>query len=257
MHPAAEKGFAREAVRYHQGRPDYPAAINEWLRITLDLQSGRQVLELGAGTGKFTARLAATGAEVTALEPVKEMRKQITAMAPQARVIHGYADEIPAEDASFDVVVCAQSFHWFATAEVLKEVHRVLKPHGRLGLIWNVRDFNTQWTKALTDITLTYEDGAPQYRTGAWRKVFPAAGFGPLMESRFDHAHVGSPENVIVDRTLSISYIAALSSNEQQTVQAKIWDLIAKTPELAGRSVVSFPYETFAFWCEKQGARVS
>ncbi len=61
LHPAAAGGFSAGAETYARGRPDYPAALAAWLRETLCLGSGRRAADLGAGTGKFTRLLAATG----------------------------------------------------------------------------------------------------------------------------------------------------------------------------------------------------
>ena len=74
VHHAAETGFGAAAEVYQHARPDYPAALIEWLREELGLAPGRVVVDLGAGTGKFTPLLRATGARVVAVEPVAAMR---------------------------------------------------------------------------------------------------------------------------------------------------------------------------------------
>ena len=68
---------------------------------------------------------------------------------PHLRVLAGSATQIPAPDASFDGVVCAQSFHWFASANAIGEIRRVLKPGGALGLVWNMRDETVDWVREL------------------------------------------------------------------------------------------------------------
>ena len=80
------------------------------------------------------------GRTVIAVEPVQEMLDQLIRQFPQIDARTGSAQHIPLDDASMDAVVCAQSFHWFSTPEALQEIHRVLKPGGSLGLVWNVRD---------------------------------------------------------------------------------------------------------------------
>jgi hypothetical protein len=71
--------------------------------------------------------------------------------------------------------------------------------------------------------------------------VFPAEGFSPLREQRFSNEHTGPPEQVIVDRILSVSFIAALPPDDQERVRSKIRELIATSPELAGKTQVTFP----------------
>ncbi len=71
VHRAAAEGFSSAADTYARGRPDYPPEALDWLRNALGLGAGSTVVELGAGTGKFTQLLLATGATVIAVEPVR------------------------------------------------------------------------------------------------------------------------------------------------------------------------------------------
>ena len=80
VHKAAQQGFEKEAQAYARGRPDYPAALSAWLAQALGLGPGREVADVGAGTGKFTALLATTGATVVGVEPVDAMRAKIDAL---------------------------------------------------------------------------------------------------------------------------------------------------------------------------------
>jgi SAM-dependent methyltransferase len=249
VHHAAADGFAKKADAYVRGRPEYPAEIDVWLRGVLGLGAGKRGLDLGAGTGKFTVRLLATGAAATAVEPVAEMRARFGETVPGGDVRDGTAEAIPLPDAAFDAVVCAQAFHWFATPSALAEIHRVLKPGGRLGLVWNVRDESVDWVAALSEIMRPFEGDAPRYASGAWRRVFPASGFGPLIERRFPFVHVGPPERVIVDRVMSVSFIAALPPAGQAEVEGAVRRLIAGHPALRGRAEIGFPYVAAAYSC--------
>ena len=247
LHAAAAQGFTAGADTYDKGRPDFPPAIAGWLRETLGLGAGKRAIDLGAGTGKFTPYLIATGAEVMAVEPVAAMRGHLSARLPGTKALDGTAEAIPLPDQSVDAVVCAQAFHWFANARALAEIRRVLRPGGALGLVWNVRDESIPWVSALTRIIQPYEGDAPRYASGAWRRLFPADGLSPLEEAHFHYGHTGPAERVIVDRTLSISFIAALPKAERDSVAAEIRALIAATPSLAGKSEVTYPYDTAAY----------
>ena len=251
VHATAQAGFGTDAARYARGRPDYPARVDGWLRDTLQLGPGKIVVDLGAGTGKFTRRLVATGAKVTAVEPVAAMRLKLIADLPDVTAIEGSAEAIPLPDNSVDAIVCAQAFHWFATTAALQEMRRVLKPGGWLGLIWNTKDDSVPWVKAAVAVIDPYERDFPRFHTGAWRKVFPAPGYASLEEQRFPHAHVGPPETVIVDRLLSVSFIAALPDAERDKVATSLRQLIATEPELSGKAEIVVPYTTFAFATEK------
>ncbi|RYH64985.1 MAG: SAM-dependent methyltransferase [Alcaligenaceae bacterium] len=253
VHTAAQQGFTNEVQAYARGRPDYPAALSAWLAQTLGLGPGHHVADVGAGTGKFTALLATTGATVVGVEPVDAMRARIDALQlPAVRAVAGTAQAIPLPPGALDAVVCAQAFHWFATSGALNEFHRVLRPGGRLGMVWNVRDESVDWVSELTAIVTPYEGDAPRFYKGDWRKPFPHPGFSPLVETRIPHEHVGPPRQVIVDRFMSVSFIAALPDADRAQVRAQIEALIAQHPALRGQETVHFPYTTLAYNCKRE-----
>lgn len=144
LHQAAEKGFT-DAAAYDAHRPSYPAGATDRFLARLDLKglAGASVIDLAAGTGKLTEVLAARpeSFSVLAVEPHAGMRAELERKA-LARVDarDGFAEKIPASDGWADAVVVAQAFHWFATREALREIARVVKPQGTLGLIWNIEE---------------------------------------------------------------------------------------------------------------------
>jgi len=255
VHPSAAQGFAAAAETYVRGRPGYPDELLAWLTGDLGLGVGGACVDLGAGTGKFTRLLLRTGTQVLPVEPVAPMRAQLEAGLPGVRALDGTAQAMPLASGSADAVVCAQAFHWFASAEALAEIHRVLRPGGRLGLVWNVRDEKVDWVAELTAIMAPYETGTPRYHTGAWRAPFGApdgGGFTPLEETCLPHLHQGTPRAVIVERTLSVSFIASLPDPERARVQARLEALIASHPDLRDRESVAFPYLTHAYRCTRR-----
>lgn len=251
IHAAAQKGFSTEAQAYARGRPEYPVELLGWLAGELGITPGKRVVDLGAGTGKFTKLLARTGADLVAVEPVDAMRAQLTHSLPGVRALAGRAEAMPLATASADVVVCAQAFHWFATEAALAEIHRVLRPGGKLGLVWNVRDESVDWVKAITDIITPYEGDAPRFYKGDWRKPFSGRTFSAPELAVFAYQHVGSVQEVILDRFLSVSFIAALPSHEKTKVAGQLRVLIASHPALRGQDNIVFPYRTQAYCCTR------
>jgi ubiquinone/menaquinone biosynthesis C-methylase UbiE len=251
IHHVAAEGFRAGATAYVEGRPGYPPEMKAWLTHDLALGSGKTAVDLAAGTGKFSPRLLETGAAVIAVEPVQAMLDQLIRQYPEIDARSGSAQNIPLEDVSVDAVVCAQAFHWFATPEALREIHRVLKPGGALGLVWNVRDESVPWVAALSPVMKPFEGDAPRYHSQKWRGAFPADGFSSLRERHFSNLHTGPPEKVIIDRILSVSFMAALPLGERARVAAQLREIIASYPELAGKAQVTFPYTTLACVCNK------
>ena len=140
IHVAAATGFEAGADAYERARPTYPPDAVAFIVETLDLRPGRTVLELGAGTGKLTRLLVPSGARILALEPVEAMRAKLVESVPGVELVDGTAEAIRLPNGSVDAVVVAQAFHWFDAIRALSEIHRVLRPGGRVVLAWNRRD---------------------------------------------------------------------------------------------------------------------
>lgn len=248
VHTAAREGYKREAKSYERGRPDYPFALGGWLTDTLKLARGAIVIDVGAGTGKFTKLLKATGASVVAVEPVAQMREQLSRLSG-VRALEGTAQHLPLERASADAIMCAQAFHWFAQAETLDEFARVLKPGGHLGMVWNIRDESVDWVARITRLITPLEGDAPRFYKGDWRKPFPHPAFTELEETHFTYDHTGTPREVIIDRFMSVSFIASASEADRNLIHSSLEELIAMHPALRDKSIVSFPYRTVGYHC--------
>lgn len=248
MNSIAEVGFGKSAESYVQGRPSYPREAVDWLIEGLRMGAGSRVLELGAGTGKFTELLLPTGAQITALEPVSKMREMFRQKLPQIKIVDGTAESIPFAESTFDFVFVAQSFHWFNGLQAQKEIYRVLRPGGGLGLIWNSRDENLQWVKKLTGLLDPYERGAPRYRTGNWKVGFECSSqFAPLKRESFTHTHQQTLENFL-NRILSISFISVLETHEKQILVDQLKKLILAEVSNPLPEFVELPYITDVYF---------
>lgn len=241
----AVRGFDRAADTYERARPDYPAAAVRHLAHRLGLGPGRTVVELGSGTGKFTRALAASGVARVAIEPTAGMRAVFRRALPEVAVLDGTAEAIPLPDRFADAVVSAQAFHWFRTGPALREIRRVLRPGGGLGLVWNTRDETVGWSRGLSEIIAPFRGRTPTSRDRDWTDAFASgrSGFSPLAYRAFRHGQSGTPA-LFVDRVLSISVIAALPASRRRAVAARVRALLARDPETRGRGRIVLPYRT-------------
>ena len=108
----------------------------------------RSVLDLGAGTGKFTKLLTRRAERVVAVEPSAMMLDVLRRHLPAVEAMIGSAERVPVPDGSIDVVTVAQAFHWFDRSPACREIARVLAPDGLLGLLWNHSDPSCAWDRA-------------------------------------------------------------------------------------------------------------
>jgi len=239
IHRAAATGFARAAHAYERGRPGYPSAALE----PLALAPGFTVLDLAAGSGKLTRALVESGASVIAVEPVAEMR---AALPPAAQALDGTAEAIPLAGDSVDLVTVAQAFHWFDGAAALREIHRVLRPGGRLALLWNRRVKDDPVNQAIEAILAPYRAGVPTHDGDAWRAAFERTElFGPFEEHVFPNEQVLSADG-LADRVGSISFIASLADDERGGV-------LRAARALAADGAVRVPYRTQVQVCRRSG----
>jgi SAM-dependent methyltransferase len=150
--PSPLEYFSGLAQMYAEHRPSYPPAAID--AVLAGLPQPVRVADVGCGTGISTRLLAQHGARVIGVDPNADMLTMARAFRADHSVIEyrtGTADCTGLAEASVDVVVCAQSFHWFDSIEALREFRRILVPSGRLALMWNVRDENDPFTAAYSD----------------------------------------------------------------------------------------------------------
>jgi SAM-dependent methyltransferase len=231
LHEVARQGFAKDPAAYERGRPGYPPETIAWVTDRLGLRPGRVVLDVGAGTGKLTRELITTGARVLAVEPLDQMRSVLERTAPDAQALAGTAESVPVTDATVDAIVVAQAFHWFDTATALAEFDRVLRPGGKLALVWNRRRTEEPLQRAIDEIIQPYHDDSPSHRRSAWSERMEHAGrFVPDEQFEFPFEQQLSIEG-LVDRVVSISFIAALDDATRADVVDRVRRLAQSRPQ--------------------------
>ena len=221
LHPAT-RGFGAAADLYERGRPDYPAAAVACLVERLDLRPGRSLLDLAAGTGKLTRLLVPSGAGVIAVEPVAEMRAELERRVPGVAALDGTAEHIPVGAGSVDAVTVAQAFHWFRPDAALQDIHRVLRPHGGLALIWNSRDERDPLQAALSEIIDPLEGETPRRQQRDWAALLDGSGLFSSAETMHFVHRQDVDEDALVGRVLSISFVAASPAALRRDVESRV-----------------------------------
>jgi SAM-dependent methyltransferase len=227
--------FGGVAEAYERGRPTYPADAVRWLLGEHPLT----VLELGAGTGKLTRVLTELGHDVHATDPDATMLKILEREVPGVPAAEGSAEDIPLGDASVDAVVAAQAFHWFDLDRALPEIARVLRPGGRLCLLWNTRNEKIPWVRRLGALIGTQE----QLRDPAEALIFSEL-FGFVENREFSHWQT-IDRRTIQDLVLSRSNVAVLDAEARA---AKMAEVLAFYDEFGrGMDGMQLPYVTRCF----------
>jgi len=162
-----------------------PEVVRQRMR-TLEVLSprvGECVIDVGCGPGLLVHDLAVeVGPEgrvvgVDTSLPMLQLAERRCSGLPHMKLVEGNAENLAADDATFDAVACIQVLLYIADVQnVLKEIHRVLKPGGRVVIM------ETDWRGAVlnsTDPTLTNK------MIALWDQAVPSpnlpARLGPLL----------------------------------------------------------------------------
>lgn len=143
--------FSNRAIDYARYRPSYPPEAIAALLDGLGDPAALTVADVGAGTGIGARLLGDRQITVTAVEPNAAMR-EVAEPHPNVRFHAAPAEDTQLPDHHFDLITCCQAFHWFNTPLALTEFQRILKPGGRLGLLWNKRSTDDPFTGKYEDI---------------------------------------------------------------------------------------------------------
>lgn len=203
--------FSSRVENYIKYRPSYPPAVIDLLRRECELSRDSVVADVGSGTGLLSELFLKNGNQVYGVEPNREMREageRLLAAYENFVSVDGKAEATTLDEASVDFVAAGQAFHWFDVDGARAEFRRILKPGGRVVLVWNERRFDASpFLAAYEELFKTYgtdyERVAHQY-TGA-EMVQPFFGANEVTLRTFDNQQVFDFEG-LKGRLLSASY---------------------------------------------------
>jgi len=267
----ARKAFA-SAANYEKVRSNYPVEAVEFLLQKLGVTDNEAsnttgnrpftILELGSGTGKFTRvmvkLLTGKKVKVIASEPLQSMCQQFKLMVPETEIIQCAAEKIPLPDASVDVVIALQSFHWFTNRSALEEIHRVLVPNGSFGLMWSLLDVSIPWEKDLFNFLRILHEGNslvfPHFEN--WKEVFSLLSqhlFSTPEECiSFENCLQASSFDQAYKHFASYSIIAGGSESDKKAFQELFNELMEKHFKEKGIFFEGIRFKLYMYWCHKE-----
>jgi len=190
------ESFGIDAERYDRTRPGYPLELIE--RI-LAVSPGRDVLDVGCGTGIAARQFQAAGCRVLGVDVDARMAEFARQRGLEVDVAK-FEDWDPA-GRGFDVVIAAQTWHWIDPAVGAAKAAEVLRPGGRIALFRNdprlpprlVEAFGDVYDRVLPDLPLNphrqSDPASPATETlseKAIRGLRQAGGFGAPQLWRFE-----------------------------------------------------------------------
>lgn len=248
----AENSLSRFSDRvkdYIKYRPSYPKALLDFMEKNLGLGPSTQIADVGSGTGIFTQLLLERGASVFAVEPNSEMRhaaEELLGKNPRFKSIAAPAESTTLPSHSCDLVTAAQAFHWFDVAKVKLEWKRILKPSGKVALIWNDRkDSATPFLRDYENLLQSYGTDYKEVKhrnteeTGALERFFSSYEiFQCENEQIFDFEGLKG-------RLLSSSYAPAPGHSQHEPMMKALRKIFDSHHD---EGWVRFEYETKMFY---------
>ena len=202
--------FSGLADNYTAGRPAYADALIDCLYAQYGFTEHSVIADIGAGTGKFAKQLLDRGSAVYCVEPNDDMRNTAVAELgpyPGFRAVNGTAEATALGDASVDYITAAQAFHWFDGVPFKRECQRILRPGGRVFLIWNSRDLTSPVNQASFEIFSQYCPNFKGFGGGTQRHDVRIRQF---FDDRYEFIEFDNPlvydRDKFISRCLSGSY---------------------------------------------------
>lgn len=234
--------FTTKVDDYAAARPPYPHQLLSFFSDVVGVMKGARVVDVGAGTGLFTAALLEHGYDVLAIEPNERMRRAADdRLSGSARYASapGSAEAIPVDTGSADLIAAAQAFHWFDLERARMEFLRVLKPRACVALVWNDRVTADPLHQALDRIFAEFggEKRKAVVSHETQRQVPRFFGRCIPAELHWPHEHVLSAAG-LQSLVFSRSYMPALESEqglEAARATAKVFQQFASDGQVAVR----------------------
>jgi SAM-dependent methyltransferase len=248
----SKERFSNRVDMYVKYRPSYSKEAIDYLYTSVGLSSDADAADVGAGTGIFSKLLLERGTCVTAVEPNAAMREAAAERLgeyPNFRTVTGSAEETGLPERSVDFIVCAQAFHWFDRAASQAEFRRILRPGGKVVLIWNSRlthgtPFLEQYEQLLRTYGTDYNE--VNHKNISMEMLETFFQDGGLHEARFHNRQVLDFDG-LKGRLMSSSYCPVPGHPSHEPLMAELKQLFDRSQQ---GGTVSLDYEIEIYWGE-------
>jgi SAM-dependent methyltransferase len=246
----ATERFTNRTEEYRRHRPGSPPQVIDILKEKEVIDSSSVVADIGAGTGLSSKLFLPHVSRVYGVEPNAAMRRQAEidlADGVNFLTVDGSAEATTLADASIDLIVAAQAFHWFDKLAAFQEFRRILKPQGHVLLMWNERD--TEGDALQAEYEAMLQSLIPNYCNLVHKSLKPeviTAFFNGAAVTRFSLANeqIFSLE-ALKGRMMSSSYIPKPPSLVYDALSARL-EVIFSCHQQNG--VVRFAYRTNGYF---------
>lgn len=162
--------FNALAEQYDAYRPHYPPDAISFLVTLADLDGDSEVADIGSGTGRIALELANYVRLVYAVDTAAAMLERLgSALTMQhignVRIVEASGEDTTLPNASIDLAIMAQSFHWMNKPKALAEMHRIIRPNKHLVVMWN--QTTSVYAPYYQQITSLIKEYNPGYLGGA------------------------------------------------------------------------------------------
>ncbi len=213
-----EEKFTDKAELYEKYRPSYPNELFDYLYQKIGLSENSTISDIGSGTGIFSKELLKRKSKVICVEPNDDMRKICEIELAQYKgfsSLKASAESTTLEEHSVDFITCAQSFHWFKTGDFKIECKRILKPNGKIILIWNTKDTKNYMVQDLYDLNKKYCPNFKGFAGGSQEKNISFENF--FKNGNYDLKIFKNNMNVTLEDFIGVSLSASYSPKKDET----------------------------------------
>ncbi len=241
--------FTGRAENYAKSRPAYASALIDHVFDKIGMTAESIVADIGAGTGIFSRQLLERGCSVTCVEPNEDMRKKAQALLSEYKNVSfsdGNAEETRLADGSVDFITVAQAFHWFDVEKFKAESRRILRDNGKVILIWNDRDTESDFVK---EQQILYKKYCPRFKGFSEGMAKHDPRIAEYFGGGYEYAEFDNPLYYTKEQFISRSLSSSYSIKEGDIgFESYLSDIERLFDAYAEGGMITVPNKSVAYW---------